>query len=128
MPSRFNKSASILVLALLTRALAAQDEKAPKPSWWSEWDLSGYVETELRLFPDAPSDPRQLEDANLSFAIEPEFYREWNDGDLSLTMEPFVRYDLGDEERTHVDLRQFMLRRIYDSWTFRFGVGVSSGE
>ncbi len=112
----------ILNISLLIPVIASGQEADEKPKWYKEWDFSGYVETELRLFPDSPSDPRQTEDANLSFALEPEFYREWNNGDLALTIEPFVRYDLGDEDRTHVDLREFVLRRTFDTWSLKFGV------
>ena len=85
------------------------------------WDISGFYSTELRGFLHEAQYPRQHE-ANISFAIQPEFYREWDDGDQSLLIVPFARWDKGDPSRTHVDLREFSYIRAARNWELRAGV------
>lgn len=75
-------------------------------------DLSGEIAFESRLFPNDALDARQ-QDAGLSIAFEPEFYHDWADGDQRFVVVPFVRWDLEDSERTHVDLRELYWRRSF---------------
>jgi len=85
-----------------------------------EW--SGYVGLEARIFPDDPLFPVQQGDSS-SIAFQPEYYREWNDGRSSLTIEPFLRIDSGDDERSHADIRELMWLTVGDDWELRAGVG-----
>jgi hypothetical protein len=85
------------------------------------WDISGFYSAELRGFLHEAQYPRQHE-ANISFAIQPEFYREWDDGYQSLLIVPFARWDKGDPSRTHVDLREFSYIRSASTWELRAGV------
>ena len=87
----------------------------------SNWDVSGFYSAEARLFlHDAPY-PRQHE-ANASFAIQPEFYTEWDDGSQSFLFVPFARWDQGDPRRTHVDVRELTYIKSSRNWEFRGGV------
>lgn len=85
------------------------------------WELSGFYSAEARFFMHEASYPRQHE-ANASFAIQPELYLEWDDGDQSLLMVPFARWDQGDPSRTHFDLREFSYIKSASSWELRAGV------
>ncbi|AXR07370.1 hypothetical protein [Salinimonas sediminis] len=88
----------------------------------AEIEIGGSASAEGRYFlQDAlyPGQPR----SQVSVAIEPEFYTEWNDGDDSLLVRPFARYDQRDDERTHMDLREFQWLHVADNWETRVGVG-----
>lgn len=85
-----------------------------------EW--SGSVAVENRYFFDGPLDPGQHEN-NISIAIQPEYYREWDKGHQSLTVVPFLRVDQNDDERTHFDMRELFWQKAADSWELRAGLG-----
>lgn len=85
-----------------------------------EFDFSGYIEPEFRLFIDDPSDPRQ-DEANLSVAGELEFEFQF-DYDQTIVITPFARADQGDEERTHFDLRAAYYEIIFDDFELRVGL------
>ena len=77
-------------------------------------ELSGEIAVEGRLFPYDALDSHQ-QDTGLSVAFEPELYHDRADGAERLVVVPFVRWDLDDGERTHVDLRELYWRRSFDS-------------
>ena len=77
-------------------------------------DLSGEIAFESRLFPSDALDARQ-QDSGISVGLEPEFYHDWSDGDERFVLVPFVRWDLEDSQRTHVDLRELYWRRSFAS-------------
>jgi len=85
------------------------------------WEVSGFYSAEARFFVHDASYPRQHE-ANASFAIQPELYVQWDDGDQSLLVVPFARWDQGDPSRTHFDLREFSYIKSAASWELRAGV------
>jgi hypothetical protein len=87
---------------------------------YSEW--SGYAALEGRAFQHDPSDVRQHGDS-LSFAIQPEYYREWNHGDSALLFVPFVRVDEDDGQRSHIDIRELNWVRVTRDREMRIGVG-----
>lgn len=115
---------AVFGLAIFPCVANGSDLDAPQAesSFWDEWDVSGFFETEFRGFADAPKHPGQQGDAAFSFALEPEFFREWAEGDWAFVMTPFGRYDVIDSERTHGDLREFYFHRVADQWELRFGV------
>jgi len=83
--------------------------------------ITGQVSMEGRLFTqDALRD--NLYPANVSIAIEPEFYQELNDGRQSLTVVPFFRWDEHDSERTHWDVRELDWEYFARDWELRAGV------
>lgn len=84
-------------------------------------EFSGYVSGELRLFSHDGQYPGQ-EDDNLSLAIQPEYYRNWDDGRQSFTVTPFLRLDQSDPERTHADLRELTWLMAADAWELRLGL------
>ncbi len=83
-------------------------------------ELSGFVLGEARLFPSEALHPGQ-DDQSASFALQPEFYHEFEDGS-SFTLVPFVRVDSADDERTHFDLREFTYLGLFEDFELRLGV------
>jgi hypothetical protein len=89
-----------------------------------EFDVSGSLSGELRVFPKDPQfadqDDRHFEP---SLALEPEFRAEWDDG-TRVTVIPFLRYDPADlEGRTHFDLREANVYVEGDDWDVTAGLG-----
>lgn len=85
--------------------------------------LSGYISIEPRLFfEDAEYDGQ--EDQHLSFAGELEYYLDWDDGAQRLAFRPFGRYDVQDDERSHVDIRELYWRMEGDTFLVKAGVDV----
>lgn len=90
----------------------------PSPLTAQQW--RGSVELETRAFPESALFDEQHA-SNASLAATPEFYVEWADGDQGLVITPFARLDLGDAERTHVDLREAYWQRIAYDWEVKVG-------
>jgi len=103
---------------LLTVLLVAGAAQADRGSAKFKLDLI----TEVRIFPEAPADPRQS-DSTGSLAALGRFDYIWNSARTSLVVSPFGRWDSGDRERTHADLREFELRHRSGGLDVRAGVG-----
>jgi hypothetical protein len=84
-------------------------------------EISGYVGAEGTIFFHDALFPEQ-EDADISLALEPEYYYEWADGS-SFTFVPFGRLDGADSNRTHFDIRELNCLWLDDRWEVRVGVG-----
>jgi hypothetical protein len=113
------KSIAFTVSALLAMACLSTAGAAVA----GEWEVSGSVAGELRVFPVEPAYADQ-DDATFSpsLSFEPEIVYEWNDGDDRLTVEPFARLDAYDENRTHWDLREANWLHIGDGWDLVVGI------
>jgi len=83
-------------------------------------ELSGYVEGEVRLYPENPNFFGQR-DQSASFAVQPEYYHEFENGS-SFTFVPFFRLDSADSERTHFDVRELTYLWLHDDFELRLGV------
>ena len=87
-------------------------------------EFSGRLSAETRLYPETAAHPRQRSHAS-GFAGEATAYIEDDDG-RSVTVTPFYRYDAGDPDRTHADLREAYLLLHGDvgegEWELRLGV------
>ncbi|SFG40272.1 hypothetical protein [Neptunomonas qingdaonensis] len=88
----------------------------------AEFEASGKVTAELRLFSENPQYADQYQDANLSIAVEPDFFWQWNDALDSLSFKPFFRLDQHDNERTHADIRELSWVHQGDDWELRSGI------
>lgn len=82
---------------------------------------SGYVSGQGRGFWQSPQFDDQR-NGDLSFAIEPEYYKDWNNGLRAVTFKPFARIDSTDSERTHVDIREAHYLHVLGDWEWRVGV------
>ena len=87
-------------------------------------EISGRLSPELRLYPESAAHPRQRSHAG-GLAVEATAYIEDDEG-RSFTLTPFFRYDAGDPDRTHADLREAYLLLYGDvgdgEWELRLGV------
>ncbi len=86
-----------------------------------EQRLDTDITMEGRWFWQQAADPRQG-DAGASISLQPEWYAQWRRGDISLTVTPFGRWDSMDEERSHLDLREFHVQALYRAFELRLGV------
>ena len=87
-------------------------------------EVTGRLSPETRLYPETAAYPGQRSHAS-GLAAEMTLYMEDEDG-RSITVTPFYRYDTGDPDRTHGDLREAFLL-LYgdvgeDEWELRLGV------
>ncbi len=84
------------------------------------WEVSGYIEPELRLFAEEGLQAGQ-ERTNVSLAIQPEFVHQR--GSYQFVFTPFARIDQQDDERTHVDVRELYWLYAGDDWEVQAGIG-----
>jgi hypothetical protein len=87
----------------------------------AELETRGNVGLQFQLF---PNDPQHSADqsSNYSFSSEVEFYTPIGE-DGSLTVTPLLRVDQHDNERSHIDLREFVYSHYGDSYEFNVGLG-----
>lgn len=104
------KGAGLLCLALCTVSAMLG----------AEW--SGYVGAEGRVFENRPAYSGQDGGGSVAIQFEPEFYHEWADGDESIVITPYFRWDSLDEERSLFDLRELSYLRVSRDWEFRIGL------
>ena len=84
------------------------------------WEVSGYVEPELRLFAEEGLQAGQ-ERTDVSLAIQPEFIHE--QGNHQFVFTPFARIDQQDDQRTHADVRELYWLYAGDDWELQAGIG-----
>jgi len=85
------------------------------------FELTGYVKAEGKTFFNKALFSRQQR-SSMSIAAQPELYHEWGNGN-SLIATPFARIDSVDAERSHLDIRELIYQRAYDTWDLRLGIG-----
>jgi hypothetical protein len=102
---------------------------APRPAHAESWlsdrvDIFGKVAAETRIYPEAGVHPGQRSHAS-GLSLETTAYIE-GDGGSSFTITPFLRFDAGDPERTHADLREAYFLTYGDAgdgeWELRLGI------
>ncbi len=90
----------------------------------AEVDVSGRVSVEIRSHPEPAAHPGQRSHAS-GIAAEATVYIEDDEG-RSFTLTPFFRFDAGDSDRSHADLREayyLLYGDIGDSeWELRLGI------
>lgn len=86
------------------------------------WELRGNAAVEGRVFFQSPMDPRQY-DNDGSISLEPEWAREWNEGQDIFVFRPFGRLDARDDERSHWDIRELQWTHVGNGWESLVGVG-----
>lgn len=86
-----------------------------------DWEVTGELAIEPRLFFEEPNQLEQLDHLQLSAYAEVEFFHELWDGDGQLVITPFIRLDAEDSERTHADLREAYVRYFTGDWEFLAG-------
>lgn len=84
-----------------------------------EW--SGYVSGEFLGFVEEGAFPSQHR-SYLSFAAEPEYIHEWNNGDDLFTFTPYALLDQHDSNRSHADIRELSWIHVSDDWELTTGI------
>jgi len=84
----------------------------------SQW--SGNVSLDSRVFFHDALYVGQGDDP-LSVAIEPEYYADWDGGNQRLVVQPFLRYDDNDDERSHADFRELYWRGSFGDVELKVG-------
>ncbi len=87
----------------------------------ADWAYRGDVSLQLRAFTD---NALHQADQSVSGSVSgnAEFNRPVGENG-SFTISPFFRYDTHDENRTHVDLREFIYSHSAESWELNVGLG-----
>ena len=84
-------------------------------------EFSAEAAVQGRFFAEAPLRSEQ-HDAIASASLRPEFHHDFRDGDQRVVAELFGRWDSGDDERTHADIRE-----LYWRGTFRRDFDLYAG-
>jgi len=84
-----------------------------------EW--SGYIGAQHQSFANKPAYSGQHSNYS-SASLQPEYYTDWDNGEQSFTFVPFARWDQYDDERTHVDIREFTWLITSNNWELRTGI------
>lgn len=83
--------------------------------------FSGSIGAELRVFPDDPQFSGQFTGAQASAIFNPTLSWQSDDGKHYAEIEPYLRLDSEDDERTHGDLRTAFYEYIGDDFEFLAG-------
>lgn len=87
----------------------------------AEVETRGNVSLQLQAFPN-DSQHEATQDSNLSLSTEIEFYSPIGENG-SLTATPFIRVDQNDNERSRLDVREFIYSHYADDWELNVGLG-----
>ncbi|MBX2854545.1 MAG: hypothetical protein KTR21_06130 [Rhodobacteraceae bacterium] len=83
-------------------------------------EFYGSAEFEGSVFAKEPAFAGQNRN-DFSFAIEPTLLAEWFNGDVALTVTPFLRWDAADDRRSHFDLREAKVDWRIGDWELTAG-------
>ena len=110
-------SRALLAASVLAAAFGARAEIVDQ-------EFSGSLKIEGRWYPETAAHPFQRDHAS-GVVAAPKLYLE-DDAGRSFTFAPFLRYDAGDPDRAHADLREAYLLLFGDlgdgQWELRLGV------
>lgn len=95
------------------------------PGWAIAGELSGFVGSDLRYYPESSQFPDQDGySVSPSLLLQPEFRQSWNEDGDRLTFVSFARLDANDDHRTHADVRELNWFHTGGSWDLRLGIGT----
>lgn len=60
--------------------------------------------------------------SNLAMSIQPSWLHQNEQGNLYYTFTPFLRWDEHDDMRTHADIRELKVLRVWDKWEAEAGL------
>ncbi len=106
------------------RAAVAALTFAAAPAAAGEFEFSGSVAGEARVFPVDPQFEGQFSHFQPSAILSPELSYESDDDRHQVSVAPFLRLDGQDDERTHADLREGYWRYIEDEWDVLIGINT----
>ncbi len=94
----------------------------PSMIYAGEWDGSGYVGLESRVFSQDARYPLQHNGANLSVMFQPELRWQHDNGRQRVSLVGFARADAKDSERSHLDVREAYWALEKDNWSLLIGI------
>jgi hypothetical protein len=109
------------LVSVVLYLLAAQTMVFPRPSSCVEWDHLFSISPQYRWFTQAPLD-RDQTGSHLSYAVRAQLQGIWNNDNDMVHFIPFWRWDAGDDNRSHGDIRTASWRHISDGWETVFGI------
>ena len=86
-------------------------------------EFSGNIAAEAFIFAQSGANPAQF-DENLTLSFEPKWTGEWGEGGNSWSTKLFLRADNKDNERNHIDLREFYWLPLAGDSELRVGVNT----
>ena len=89
----------------------------------AETELSGSTSIEYRYFHNDSLTKQNNYHHNLSLAIAPRFFYDWEESHQNILFSPFLRIDEHDAERTHADIRELVWQGYQGDWSWRAGIG-----
>jgi hypothetical protein len=87
-----------------------------------DWDVSGYLATDLRLFSHDPVFSAQYDKPEWSLAAQPEIRWRSDDGNQRVNLVAFLRADAADDERSHIDIREAFWSLEGADWDLTIGL------
>ena len=84
-------------------------------------ELSGSAAGEMRSFVQSPFSQKQS-DGDISLKFELLYYHEWTKSREHFLIEPFLRMDQNDKNRTHFDIRELYWQKVGESWELLIGL------
>lgn len=91
-----------------------------RPVLAGEYDVSGFVGIETRVFTQSPKHAGQESDLEVSLILNPEFRAR--SGDHQFSFIPFYRHDSRDDKRSHFDVREAYWLYVGDDWEVLTGL------
>ncbi len=86
--------------------------------------FSGFAAIETRVFPSSPEwSDQDRATVSPSIVLQPEYRHKFGRGRDVLTVVPFLRLDIDDDRRSHVDLRELNWRHRERDWDVLVGIG-----
>jgi len=98
-----------IILLALSANLAAKEQ------------VSGNISVQYQLFQHSAAVTGQHQN-NVSIATQPEYYRDWDNGNQSATLSVLLRQDQHDKERSHIDIRELSWIKASRDWELRVGI------
>jgi hypothetical protein len=119
---RLAKASVVLALTCLCPLMVTPVAYA---SEWelTDWELGGYIASEIRLFPSAAAFSEQnSESISPAVTLQPEFRIETTSGDDQFVAIPYLKYDRHDDNRSHRDIRELYWRHQEERWSLLVGL------
>ena len=118
--------ATAVAVPASSQETSSQETSSQKPPTSTRGEWTGYFGIEFRAFEsdlesDLESDAAQANTVG-SLVLEPEYFRQWNDGRDRFVVRPFLRFDADDDERSHFDFREFYWQRLGNGWQLDVGL------
>jgi hypothetical protein len=108
----------ILILAILVVIITATEVRGQvKP--YQEFTLELGLSNRIFFQPGLYEGQKQL---YTSMLMQPEYDLEWKNGTQGIHFAGFVRLDLHDDSRTHLDIREFYYQKVFNSSEISVGL------